>query len=159
MTYSSAPSHARIFEPRIRFFGAVNKKLLIFICSPASFTLIIYYFSGEKPNHRSTVLPDFDYKLDLPVVKFGVKFHGNGGRCQNRGSGMPRTAKSKACGRRTIAGAWLRSRFWTPWPTVLLPFLLWQNFVLRRRALSHVRTISEKRKIPSSQLLYSGLGV
>jgi hypothetical protein len=30
MTYSSAPSHARIFEPRIRFFGAVNKKLLIF---------------------------------------------------------------------------------------------------------------------------------
>ena len=33
------------------------------------------------------------------------------------------------------------------------------QLVFRGRALSHVRTPSEKQKIPSSQLLYSGLGV
>ena len=43
MIYSNAPSHARIFEPRIRIFGAVNKKLLFFTCSPASFTLILIF--------------------------------------------------------------------------------------------------------------------
>ena len=68
MIYSRAPSHARIFEPRIRIFGAVNKKLLIFTCSPASFTLILIFGviqsssahlkrSPLLPKHRQIVLP------------------------------------------------------------------------------------------------------
>ena len=45
IAYSNAPSrsHARFFnEPRIRIFGAVNKKLFIFLCSSLSFTNNIY---------------------------------------------------------------------------------------------------------------------
>ena len=50
---------------------------------------------NQNPETRKVTL---DYKFDLPVVEFGIKFHGSDDKCQIRGSGRSRTIELDACG-------------------------------------------------------------
>ena len=49
---------------------------------------------NQNPETRKVTL---DYKFDLPVVEFGIKFHGSDDKCQIRGSGRSRTIELDAC--------------------------------------------------------------
>ena len=57
------------------------------------------WFSGPPKNQNpETRKVTLDYKFDLPVVEFGIKFHGSDDKCQIRGSGRSRTIELDACG-------------------------------------------------------------
>ena len=95
---------------------------------------------NQNPETRKVTL---DYKFDLPVVEFGIKFHGSDDKCQIRGSGRSRTIELDACGGWTTTGALYAARFWTLWPPVPFQFQCDQISLFRRSALSHVCTPSK----------------
>ena len=82
---------------------------------------------NQNPETRKVTL---DYKFDLPVVEFGIKFHGSDDKCQIRGSERSRTIELDACGGWTTTGALYAARFWTRWPPVPLQFPMWPNITV-----------------------------
>ena len=55
MVYSNDTSHARSFDPRIRIFGAISKKLLIILCSSLSCININLFECGVTHQSRHTL--------------------------------------------------------------------------------------------------------
>ena len=70
--------------------------------------------------------------------------------------GRPPDDRKKTCGSQTTCDAWPSTQIKTRWPRVLTEIPQTQNFVCRRRALSHVCTsIKTQKKVKTLVLFYS----
>ena len=99
------------------------------------------------------------------VSRFGVKFldldpNQNTSRTQvvRTWVGRPPDDRKKTCGSQTTCDVWPSTQIKTRWPRVLTEIPQTQNFVYRRRALSHVCTSIKTQKKVKTLVLFRRCG-